>query len=483
MRLTPRAAVSLAAAAAALAAATLLAVGSPALAGVTAVPLTTGTAADIVVDNAHQRVYISFADSNQVLVRALNGAAVTAVTGLDKPWELALSPDGAYVYVVESGLTSSIARISTADHSVSRIDLATECPKSLTVTGGRVWFGYRACDGSSGGIGVIDSAAGTATTFVTGTVYTPHRIRAVPDHPERVALTGMAGEVAVYDVSSGTPTEVVRGQVDGVTNCQDAGVFAGGTRLVFACGAPYEHRVWDTADLSAEGAFPSDSYPNSVAVTADGRYVAAGIDGSYDPDVYVYDTQSGVPGTFLRNFDFGTGRNLHPSALAWGANGWLYAVASTYNGPATLHILTDGSGPEPEPVPSPSPSPAPPKPKVYLGPLSAVLVNLPSGSQRVLVTGTVTCDKDTDTAINGDVYQSPTGMSVAFTANAYCRAGSTRTWYAVLPIDYSALLRPIWTDVSARARALHPDFGSYAATGSTTFVMQQRHTSPFGRKA
>ena len=55
-----------------------------------------------------------------------------------------------------------------------------------------------------------------------------------------------------------------------------------------ASGAPYYHQVYKTSDLTPDGNYASDAYPNAVAIAPDGT-VAAGIDGIYEPDVYVYE--------------------------------------------------------------------------------------------------------------------------------------------------------------------------------------------------
>ncbi len=500
MRFSPRSAASLATAAITLAASAVLVSGTAAEAGDSSVRLSNKTAADIAVDDAHQRLYVSIPEDNQVLVRALNGAAVTAVTTLVAPTELVLSPGGDYVYVVERG-QSSIARISTADHSVSRIDLATECPQSLTVTGGRVWFSYKICTSYASGVGVVDAAAGTATThpLEPNTMYP--LIRALPDHPERLVLLGQSGEFGIYDVTEGTPALIVKNRIFALDNCRDAAVFAGGTRVVTACGSPYEHSVFDTANLLPDGAFPSSHYPNAVAFSADGRYVAVGIDDYTSTDVRVYDARNGAPGQLVRSHEFGP-LNLNANALAWGANGWLYAVAG-YG--ATLRILTDDSGPQPEPVPSPtpsvspspSPSPSPsaspsptptpkpsqppvPTPKLQLGAVAAVVAVPPSGYPRLVVTGTVTCTDDTDIRVYGYLYQP--GVSGAFEIVVACKAGFARAWAATIVDEYPWYFTPGATTFNLTARALNPAYNNYAAVYGGTFVVPVRHTSPFGRR-
>ncbi len=462
-----RKAAVLAAGAAALAASVFV-TGAPASAGATALPLTSAMAADIVVDDAHQRLYISVPSLSQVLVRTLDGAAVTTVGGISKPGELVVSPDGAYVYAIQQNATA-IARISTADHSVTKVAFTGGCPLSLTATGGDVWFTYTACSGGgTGGLGVIDSDTGVITPFANGSGLS--MARALPNHPERLVLVASEGvQVHVYDVSSGTPAVVVKGtaNIGGGGNCRDAGVFAGGTRVVIACGSPYEHRVFDTLDLSPEGAFPSDAYPNAVAISPDERYVAAGISGWYEPDVYVYDAEDGVPGTWLRTYEVaGYAESTASNALAWSANGRLYAVSEPDNSNvAHLHILTNGQLPQP---------------LLHVGAASAVLAATPGGARKLVITGTVSCDANTVVDITGNIFQ--TGSNMSYTASVNCTAGVARAWTTEIPSAYVQYYQPIETTVTVSAQARDPEYGTYTAVSSSTFDLRVRLSSPFGRR-
>lgn len=468
MWLTVRKAATAVTAGAVALAAVVLAAGAPASAGVTAVPLASALAADILVDDAHQRLYVSVPSLSQVLVRTLDGAAVATVGGISKPGELALSPDGAYVYAVQQNATA-IARISTADHSLTKVTFSGGCLLSLAATGGDVWFTYTACfGGSTGGLGVIDSDTGAVTTFENGSGLP--MARAMPNHPERLVLVGHEGvQVHVYDVSSGTPVAVVKGTANlgGGGNCRDAGVFAGGTRVVIACGAPYEHRVFDTLDLSPEGAFPSDAYPNAVAISPDDRYVAAGISGWYEPDVYVYDAADGVPGTWLRTYEVaGYAESTVTNALAWSADGRLYAVSEPTDGNiAYLHILTNAQQPQP---------------LLRVGPASAVISATPGGFRKLVVTGTVSCDETTVVDLTGNVSQ--TGTNMSYTASVDCTAGVARAWTAEVPSAYVQYYEPVETTVTVSARARNPEYGTYTAVSSSTFELRVRLSSPFGRR-
>lgn len=469
MRFKLRPAASLVLAAAAVASGVLV-TGAPAAAAVTAVPLAAKPSDDILVDEAHQRLYVSVPDLDQVLVRNLDGSAVTTISGLSNPQELALSPDGGHVYVIEQG-EASLGRISTADHSVTHITLANVCPMSLTVTGGQVWFGYRTCNGPSGGLGRIDSAAATATTFLTEQWNTLPLVRALPDHPERLTALGTGGQAFVYDVSSGTPVSVVRGSIDldGGSGCYDAALLAGGTRVALDCGSQYKFIIADTTDLSVQGSFQAKDAANAIAVSPDGRYVALGTGGLYAPDVHIYDTQSGLPGTWLRDYEFGHNVYLNDGTLAWGANGLLYAAAGNHYDASSLQLLTDAKTPQP---------------LLRVGAMSAVQVLSNSGLSRVVVTGTVSCDKTTDVHLNGTLHQTVGGTQrdMAILFDVRCTAGVPRAWSYEISSYYSQYFAPGPATVGIQAQPTDPDYAGYLATGSSAFELRVRRTSPFGRR-
>ncbi len=469
MRFKLRPAASLVLAAAAVASGVLV-TGTPAAAGATTVPLAAKPAGDIVVDDARQRLYVSFPDLNQILVRDLNGAAVATVTGLTRPYEMAVAPDGGYVYVVEQS-RASIARVSTADHTVSRITLTNACPLSVTATGGKVWFSFATCNGPSGGVGVVDSAAGTATTTVTEQWNQAPMARALPDHPERLVLTTEHGGVFVYDVSSGAPVQVTRGSVDldGGGNCRDSAVLAGGTRIAFACGSPSALNVYDTADLSLKAAFPAFNGLNAVASTADGRYVAIGNPGPHGQDVEVYDTQTGMPGTWLRYYEFGEQSYLNTGTLVWGADGRLYGASGYHYDASSLQILTQAKTPQPV---------------LRLGPASAVQAASRNGHVRVTMTGTVACDKSTVVDVQASLIQMVDNYPRSMTAmvSVACTAGVTRAWSAEIPPEFRDYFSPGEVTVSVIAKALDAEYSNYVTTGSTSFTMHRRLSSPFGRR-
>src|SRR5207342_1762093 len=145
-----------------------------------------------------------------------------------------------------------------------------------------------------------------------------------PDFLSRYAVTGGATPAATQTASI---------QVGG--NFGDMAITPDGSDVIVADGAVYHHQVYSTADLSADGTYATDSYPDSVAINADGL-VAAGIDGIYSPDVWVYSPGATSP---KKKFDFGSGNYLVSGGLAFIGTS-IYAVTGDFGPPYTLRVVS-----------------------------------------------------------------------------------------------------------------------------------------------
>lgn len=134
--------------------------GPAALATDTTITLPMSSFSDIVVDPAHGHVFVTGGyGSDGVLIRDLDGAAVTTIANEPGASGMVLSPDGATLYV---GLTGAIAAIDTATLTESvRYSLGTlDCPFEMATALTKIWFVY-GC--SSPNIGVLDLATDPPT--------------------------------------------------------------------------------------------------------------------------------------------------------------------------------------------------------------------------------------------------------------------------------------------------------------------------------
>jgi sugar lactone lactonase YvrE len=288
----------------------------------------------IVADTPHGHLFLSQGSSGGTIVVAnLAGKLIGTVSGQAGTQGIALSPDGSTLYAALPG-QDAVDAISTATlQQTASYPLGTgNSPVSVAVQSGKVWVSYSTTT-PSGAIGDVDLTMTTPAFVpqpVMSTTWTSApQIAADPaDGGILVADLGGTPDLASYDVSTATPT-VLAGPApyngpNGCENQQDMAVSAGGKEFVLACGFPYNHFKYSTANLTQVGDYPSNSYPNAIAIAPDGT-VAAGVSGWYNPDIYVYHADKTAP---LNEYEFGGPTwNLVARGLAWSAKGsTLYAV-------------------------------------------------------------------------------------------------------------------------------------------------------------
>nr|WP_149823578.1 Ig-like domain repeat protein [Streptomyces tailanensis] len=388
-------------------------VATPAVAD-TSTPLPVQSSGDIVVDGVHQRVFVSDPTGGKVVATDYAGQVVGTVPSLPGAKGLELSPDSGTLYAAVPG-DDSIVAIDTATVTEAKrypIGEGTD-PQYPAWAGGKLWFGYGAA--AQGNIGSLD-VSGTDPVLTLGQDrgwYAAPTLASTPGAPNTLAagIEGMSpASVAVYDVSSGTATRTASGPntSDYVpSNLRDLALTPDGSQLVVASGAPYFHQVYKTADLTPAGQYPSDSYPNAVDIAPDGT-VAAGIDGTYSPDVWTYE-----PGTTTAThvYDFtntaeGTGDAgvLTPGGLAFTPDeSHLFAVVALSTGGYALRDL-GAEAPPPPPAPSPT----------------TLTVNAPATATRaqsLTVTGKLTSDaafaSGTTLTVTRTDLESPAGKALA----------------------------------------------------------------------
>ncbi|MGI5469548.1 hypothetical protein [Streptomyces sp. CA-132043] len=345
--------VGTAALAAVVGATSLLGAGTAAAADSTAPLPLTGGHGDIVVDGVHDRVFLSDPVGSAVVVTDYDGTLVKRIEGEPGAAGLALSedsgtlfvalPDGDAISAVDTGTLTEKARYRLG---------AGNRPLSPAVTGDTVWFGYDAAD-SFGDVGSLDLSGPEPVVSLKqvgyGPFYSAPTLVSSPAAPGRIVATvegSSPATLTVYDVSAGTPKQQasVRDPGGSTSNMQDMAITPDGEHVVTASGSPYYHQVFRLEDLSADGRYATNHYPNSVAVAPDGT-VAAGIS-SWTPALSVFKPGRG---TAYRTYDFqGTGTpDLRSAGLAWAPEGdRLFAVTEgTDNGGAAyaLKVFTDAT--------------------------------------------------------------------------------------------------------------------------------------------
>ncbi len=307
---------------------TLVAAGAGSAAADSSALLPLKSTGDMVVDGAHHRVFISDPTAGQVVVTDYAGTVVAAVGSLPGVHGLELSPDSGTLYAAVHDADAVVA-IDTATATESRrySTGAGAGPAYVALAGGKLWFSYGAS--GDGNIGSLDpNATDPAVTLgqdTSRTFYDAPILDASAGAPGTL-VAGAPGqspvELAVYDVSFGAANRTAYSFDPGNTgggNLQDLAVTPDGREVVTASGAPYYQAVYKLSDLSANGKYVTNTYPNAVDIAPNGD-IAAGTDSSYDPDVHVFKQGESMP---VKQYDLpNTGTSgdsdlLAPAGLAW----------------------------------------------------------------------------------------------------------------------------------------------------------------------
>jgi YVTN family beta-propeller protein len=328
-------------------AATTLAVApvTPALAAGRALPI--ARYADMVVDDVHERLFFSAGSgSSRILVTDFSGATLTTIPGQSGAFGMSLSADGSLLYAALGG-ADAISVIDTATlQEVTRYATgAQSCPRRVVPAGDRLWF-VSSCDAQWGSIGSLLPGASPVVQRDLASVYGVAPLAVSPGAPGLLAVgdSGMSPpSLRVFDTSTGS---LVAGpsisHLDG-GSFRDLVFSADGTTLYAATGAPAHIRAFSAADLSNAGEWATGPYPVAVAVGRDGQ-VAAGRDGSYEPDVYLY--PAGATSA-VRSLEYdgpnaaGSAKQLQAGGLALSADAdRLFVVTADYlGGTPTLDVV------------------------------------------------------------------------------------------------------------------------------------------------
>lgn len=299
---------------------------------------------DVVLDETHGQLFISQGlDAGGVLVTDLNGTTVTELSDLVDSRRLALSFDGATLWVTLPR-TGQVVGIDTATLTESsRFTLpAGVCPGSVTEVDGYLAVGHScnqwARDGQYGGVGVLDPATGgwEPLTF-SGPFYRPI-VTASPGSQD-LFVTGDIGisPTTLFTVTAidGIP-DLVTSRRDTGSNLRDLAMSPDGASVVQASGFPYAHPSFTVPFLGDSVSYESSTYPNAAVWSADGSTLFTGVSTQNGTDVRAHSAGSA---TTLRSYEFGS-QQLADSGLVSASSGsTAYAITRESSGPWRLHIL------------------------------------------------------------------------------------------------------------------------------------------------
>ncbi|MFE0523270.1 YncE family protein [Streptomyces sp. NPDC058954] len=274
--------------------------------------------ADMAVDAVHQRLYISDIVTGSVVVTDFDGRVTRTLTGLPGAADLVLSPDARTLYVALSR-GDAIAAVNTATYrTTARYGTgAGTAPVRMALVDSTLWFAYG--DQWESNLGSLTLGAGPQVRLAQlpdGTWPGPPMLVSAPNAPGLVIAADQhstAGTVTVYDVTSGSPVvRATQNNPGGISDVGDLALSPDGRTLFAVSGAPYHHLAFRLADLSVEHIYPTDAYPDAVAV---------------------------APSQIV-DLDPGSGLDLRPHGLAWSPDGSrLFALTGDYGVALTLHVI------------------------------------------------------------------------------------------------------------------------------------------------
>jgi DNA-binding beta-propeller fold protein YncE len=313
---------------------------------------------DMLVDEARGRVYISGGKgTNSVVVTDLDGGNQQTVGIGRGGGGMTLSPDGTKLNValVDS---DGIAIIDLATYAVEHYYVGTHdgvptCPRDVAWAAGQLWFGW-GCDNAPAGIGKVDPETRAydlgmaAYPHIDSRIVSAPLLATVPSQPNMLIAGETGTNPALLFRFEVTPTGLEQRawrRTDGGSVRQLA-VTPDGSQVIVPSGSPYYHPVLSTSDLTEVHRYPTAAYPNAAAIRPDGL-VAAGINGAYEKDVYVFAAGGSTP---IATFEFGHlpdqetwAHTLVDGGLAWSGER-IYAVTEQLSEPdnVTLRIRTLG---------------------------------------------------------------------------------------------------------------------------------------------
>jgi hypothetical protein len=383
----------------------------------------TGSPLWLAVDPIGQHVFVSGGPgTSSIVVLDFDGNIVKTITGEGGASQMAVDTATHTLYVALHDATAISEIDTTTLAETNRFSTAPYgSPSSLVIAGGKLWFSCL-----KGGTGCVASASlgGTGLTDESANLSGIDQSTALAANGNLLALGDSYAEpptVAVYDVSGATPSLVSSvWDPGGDTGSIDDMTFdPTGANLLLAAGAPYYVASLATSTLQSSAEYSIGAYPDSVAVSADGAYVAAGRATIDNPDIAVYPTGDTTP---VRKWSLETNLDLPAHALAFSPDASkLFAVIfDPGSGHMDFHVLEQPTVPQTETSVT----------------LSASQYSFYAG-QQVKITAHVT-GTSTGTV---DLYETPSGGSQTLVDTGTLSGGDvTFTVNPTISTSYSAVL-------------------------------------------
>jgi DNA-binding beta-propeller fold protein YncE len=330
----------LAALALAVGSASFASTGETTPAGVTETPLPINPTYEpyMAVDPVGQHVFVAASQgTSAVYVLDFNGNLVKTITGEPGASGMVVDTATHTLYVADYDATA-IAEIDTQTLTeTSRFSTAPYAGAyDLAIAGGKLWFTT-----ASNGQGVTASATLDGSN-ITDAGFGGAMLLAASADGKFLAVGNHETEpsgFSVYDVSGSAPTLVSSSGANGCEFVQDITFDPSAANVLVACGFPYYVSALSTSNGLSSSTYPTGAYPTAVAVSADGKYVAAGRSGtSGADDLSVYPAGDTTP---VESWDIGS-NVIMAHSLAFSPDATrLFALSRAASGNLALEVIDD----------------------------------------------------------------------------------------------------------------------------------------------
>ncbi|MET0416703.1 MAG: hypothetical protein ABW022_11850 [Actinoplanes sp.] len=235
--------------------------------------------ADLVVDGAHQRIFISDPIGGRLITTSYAGEVLATSTGLPGVTDLVLA-DRLYAAVPGNGTIVAFDPVTTTKTATYATGGA---PRTLAAAAGKIWFGE---DGR--GLGSLDLSGATpvvtrGASFVGDLPKGAHwskapQLATTPSRPDVVAAvdTGTtASRFSILDVSTDPPTPTALREIGEFAHALTFS--ADGSRLIVSS-ATIANSALSANDLSTIEEYPTPGTARAFAVRRDGALAIANSD-------------------------------------------------------------------------------------------------------------------------------------------------------------------------------------------------------------
>jgi hypothetical protein len=321
---------------------------------------------EMVVDPVHERLFISDWGAGKIVATDYQGTKIAELPGLPGVNGLSLSADSKVLYAAVRDAHAIVAVDTESVTESDRYPVGDErFPGDVAPVGGKLWFSFDdwAGSGGSGNFASLDPATDEIVPHDTSdTVWysDPPTIYANPANPGLLAFAdtnSSSGEVAVFDVSSGTPELKLDANLLDGTTVADVALTADGSKL-YAVGYRSARSV-TVPGGAKENAFPGQDFWSAVAIGRDGRF-AVSVTGSTTADVLVYRDDLTTP---QKTLAFERDSDVTAGGLAWEPGGSrVFAVVGHYDS-YRLSVLNPDAAPPSSAQPEPE---QPTQPAIFL---------------------------------------------------------------------------------------------------------------------